>query len=80
MENITNSTEYDNYLREHITSYCVTEFKGRGAYDKTHFLTIEEANRYIKIINEIHPNSQVLLYGLSKPPHTTETVSIAMEG
>ena len=35
MDNISNSTEYDSYLVDHVQSYMVTEFQGRGKYEKT---------------------------------------------
>ena len=28
---------YEEYLRDHIQEYVVTEFLGRGKYKKTHF-------------------------------------------
>ena len=28
---------YEQYLRDHIQEYVVTEFLGRGKYKKTHF-------------------------------------------
>tara|TARA_R110001599_G_scaffold342708_2_gene564767 strand:+ start:301 stop:561 length:261 start_codon:yes stop_codon:yes gene_type:complete len=78
MDNISNSTEYDSYLVDHVQSYMVTEFQGRGKYEKTSFITLEEAKRYIDIIKQLRPLARIMVYGLSNPPHTSQTVSIAI--
>ena len=77
MENITNSNEYDNYLRTHVKHYIVTTFKGRGKYEKVAFDILEDAIQYRDLIKS--KNETALVYGLSQPPHTIQTVSIAME-
>lgn len=77
MENITNSDEYDNYLRSHVKYYIVTIFKGRGRYTKYSFDTLQQAIQYRDLLKSI--NARAIIYGLSQPPHSVETVSIAME-
>ena len=44
MENVNNSNEYDSYLVNHCKSYMVTEFLGRGQYEKTPFKSLEDAS------------------------------------
>ena len=44
MENINNTNEYDSYLVDHVKSYMVTEFLGRGQYQKTPFKSLEDAS------------------------------------
>ena len=78
MLNIKNSEEYDNYLISYVQSYTVTKFVGRGKYEKTHFLSIEEAKRYERILKEIEPDARIMLYGICKPPHTNLIVSVAI--
>ena len=78
MQNITNSTQYDDYLKSHVQSYVVTKSLGLGKYQKTPFSTLAEAISYKKLINSKQVNSRVIVYGLSKPPHTDLTITIAM--
>mgnify|MGYP004451771069 FL=1 len=37
MSNAEEREAYEQYLRDHITKYSVTEFLGRGKYKKTYF-------------------------------------------
>tara|TARA_R100001377_G_scaffold44454_1_gene25358 strand:- start:376 stop:615 length:240 start_codon:yes stop_codon:yes gene_type:complete len=78
MENVTNSTEYDSYLVSHVKSYMVTEFLGRGQYERTPFNTLEDARAYEYNVQAHKPNARIIVYGLSKPPHAIKTVSIAI--
>tara|TARA_R110000824_G_scaffold271962_1_gene460488 strand:- start:62 stop:310 length:249 start_codon:yes stop_codon:yes gene_type:complete len=77
LENIKNSIDYDNYLRTHVKYFIVTTFKGRGKYEKVAFDILEDAIKYRDLIKS--KNETALVYGLSQPPHTIQTVSIAME-
>jgi hypothetical protein len=79
LENIKNSIDYDNYLRTHVKYYIVTTFKGRGKYSKVSFDILEDAVKYRNLVKSQNSNSKTLVYGLSQPPHTIQTVSIAME-
>lgn len=76
MKNINNSNEYDDYLKKYIKYYIVTIFKGRGRYGKVAFDTLEDAIKYRDLVTS--KNSRALVYGLSQPPHSIETVSVAM--
>lgn len=78
MNDINNSNEYDAYLVRHSVGYMVTQFLGRGQYNKTKFSSIDEANQYVVDIKKDNPNARVMVYGLSMPPHATKPISIAI--
>lgn len=78
MDNLNNSTEYDNYLISFVKSYMTTEFLGRGQYDKKHFDTLAEAKSYEKIVKSKKSNARILVYGLSIPPHAIKPITIAI--
>jgi hypothetical protein len=78
MENVNNSNEYDSYLVDHVKSYMVTEFLGRGQYQKTPFKSLEDASSYKSKRLADKPLARVIVYGLSKPPHTIIPISIAI--
>jgi len=79
IEDNKNGAEYDEYLEGFIESYCVTKFLGRGQYAKDYFTTIEEARLFVEELNKKEANPRVVIYGLSRPPHATELVSIAVK-
>jgi hypothetical protein len=78
MENINNSNEYDNYLKTHIKHYIVTIFKGRGKYGKVAFENLNDAVDYRNNVKSANPLARCIVYGISKPPHSKEIVSIAI--
>jgi hypothetical protein len=78
MNDINNSNEYDAYLVRHSVGYMVTQFLGRGQYNKTEFDTIDQANQFVSKVKESNPNARVMVYGLSMPPHATKPISIAI--
>jgi hypothetical protein len=78
MENINNSNEYDNYLISYVNSYMVTEFLGRGQYQKKYYDTLAEAISYQSLIKSKKPNARILIYGISNPPHSIQPVTIAI--
>ena len=78
MNNLNNSTEYDNYLESFVKSYMTTEFLGRGQYDKKPFSTLAEAKNYQSLVKSKKPNARILVYGLSMPPHAIKPITIAM--
>ena len=78
MENINNSTEYDNYLKSYVNHYIVTIFKGRGKYGKVAFENLNDAVEYRNSVKNANPLARCIVYGLSQPPHSKEIVSIAM--
>ena len=53
MQNIESSQDYDNYLKKYIHKYVVTKFLGRGQYEKTWFFSLEEAQRFHRIMKKI---------------------------
>ena len=71
--------EYDKYLEDFIESYCVTKFLGRGQYSKDYFTNVEEARSFVEKMKQKEPNTRVVIYWLSRPPHATELVSIAIK-
>ena len=78
MENVNNSNEYDSFLVDHVKSYMVTEFLGRGQYQKTPFKSLEDATSYKSKRLADKPLARVIVYGLSKPPHAIKSISIAI--
>lgn len=78
MQNITNSTQYDDYLKSYVNYFIVTTFKGRGKYSKVAFETLNGAVTYRDSVKSANPTARCIVYGISKPPHTTKEVTIAM--
>jgi hypothetical protein len=78
MQNLTNSTEYDNYLRSYVKHYIVTIFKGRGKYAKVAFENISDAVDYRNNLKSANPLARCIVYGISQPPHTNQSVSVEM--
>ena len=76
VNNFKKLAEYESYLKQHIKSYCVTEFKGFGKYNKMYFKEFDNAKKSYDAIMFYRPTARVLVYGLSKPPHTKQTVSV----
>ena len=78
MLNITNSDDYDNYLRSHVKHYVVTIFKGRGKYGKVAFDSLADAVEYRNNLKSANPLCRCIVYGISQPPHTIQAISIEM--
>jgi hypothetical protein len=78
MQNITNSTQYDEYLRSHVKHYIVTIFKGRGKYGKVAFDSLADAIEYRNSLKSANPLCRCIVYGISQPPHTIMSVTIEM--
>ena len=75
----TTQKEYEDYLKAHIKAYCVSEFLGRGGYNKTYFKDLLTAQKLVKSLKKRDPLTQVGIYGISTPPHTVLKVNILME-
>ena len=75
---INNSVEYDEYLLENAHSYMVTQFLGRGKYDKKYFKKIESAKKYYFKIKSNNQLSKLIVYAISKPPHSSNDINIAV--
>ncbi len=71
-----NSNQYDEYLVSFIKHYVVTEFLGRGKYEKTAFDSIEDARGYQNQVKAKRPNAKIAVYGISFPPHSPQGINI----
>ena len=78
MQNINNSTQYDEYLQSHVKYFIVTIFKGQGKYGKVAFDSLNDAVTYRDNLKSANPTARAIVYGISQPPHTTQQVTIAM--
>lgn len=79
LSNTKSSQDYEDYLKEHIQKYVVSIFLGRGQYEKTWFFSLVEAQRHLKMLKERDNDTRAIIYGVSKPPHTTLPVNVTME-
>ena len=70
--------QYEDYLRSHIIKYSVTEFLGRGKYNKTYFNLNEgyQAQQYADKLRE--QGARVMLYGVSQPPDRAVPISVTL--
>lgn len=75
---INNSVEYDQYLLENAHSFMVTQFLGRGKYDKRYFKSITSAKKYYFKLKAINQLSKLVVYAISKPPHSSNDINIAV--
>tara|TARA_E500000305_G_C4004181_1_gene228966 strand:+ start:952 stop:1221 length:270 start_codon:yes stop_codon:yes gene_type:complete len=75
-EIMENSNQYDEYLVSYVKHYMVTEFLGRGKYEKTAFDSIEDARGYQNQVKANRPNAKVAVYGISFPPHSSQGINI----
>lgn len=75
---VNNSVEYDQYLLENAHSYMVTQFLGRGKYDKRYFKNLTSAKKYYFKIKKINQLSKLVVYAISKPPHSSNDINIAV--
>ena len=65
-----NSNQYDEYLASHVKHNMVTEFLGRGKYEKTAFNSLQDARGYQSQVKVKRPNARIAVYGISFPPHS----------
>ena len=79
IDTIKTSEDYDNYLKQHITKYCVSTKIWRGLYAKEFFKTLEDAQNYLTELQTANENTRSMIYGISKPPHTIMDVNVVME-
>ena len=75
---INNSVEYDEYLIENAHSYMVTQFLGRGKYNKRYFKTLVSAKKHYLKLKSINQLSKLIVYAISKPPHSSNDINIAV--
>ena len=79
LSNVKSSQDYDTYLRQYVSEYSVTTKIAPGKYYTKYFTYYDMAKAYLdKLINE-DPLTQSIIYGISRPPHTTLPVNVTME-
>ena len=78
MSNAEEREAYEQYLRDHIIKYSVTEFLGRGKYKKTHFNLNEgyKAQQFVDQLKE--QGGKAMLYGISLPPDRTLPIQVTL--
>jgi len=78
MKHLKDRELYEQYLKEHITQYSVTEFLGRGKFTKTYFNLNEgfKAQQYADKLKS--QGAQVILYGVSLPPDRDVPISVTL--
>tara|TARA_R100001079_G_C4376449_1_gene121195 strand:- start:160 stop:387 length:228 start_codon:yes stop_codon:yes gene_type:complete len=70
--------QYEDYLRSHIIKYSVTEFLGRGKYDKTYF-ELNDGFKAQQYANKLRKQgARVMLYGVSLPPDRAVPISVTL--
>ena len=69
---------YEEYLRDHIQEYVVTEFLGRGKYKKTNF-NLNEGFKAQQFADKLKKQGgKVMLYGVSLPPDRTVPIQVTL--
>ena len=69
---------YEEYLRDHIQEYVVTEFLGRGKYKKTYF-NLNEGYKAQQFADGIRQQGgRCMLYGVSLPPDRKLEISVTL--
>ena len=69
---------YEEYLRDHIQEYVVTEFLGRGKYKKTHF-NLNEGYKVQQFVDQLKEQGGIaMLYGISLPPDRTLPIQVTL--
>lgn len=79
LSNVQSSQDYDNYLRQYIEDYSVTTKIGAGKYQTHYFCNYDLAKTYFDRLVKKDPLTQSIIYGISRPPHTTLPVNVTME-
>mgnify|MGYP001223408614 CR=1 FL=1 len=69
---------YEEYLRDHIQEYVVTEFLGRGKYKKTRF-NLNEGFQAQQFRDDIRrQGGKAIVYGVSLPPDRTLPIQVTL--
>lgn len=78
MKHLQERELYEQYLKDYITEYSVTEFLGRGKFKKTYFNLNEgfKAQQYADQLKK--QGAQVILYGVSLPPDRSVPISVTL--
>ena len=78
MTNAEEREAYEQYLRDHITKYSVTEFLGRGKYKKTYF-NLNEGFKAQQFADDIRQQGgRGMVYGVSLPPDRRLEISVTL--
>tara|TARA_R100000315_G_C5081337_1_gene47108 strand:+ start:181 stop:417 length:237 start_codon:yes stop_codon:yes gene_type:complete len=78
MSNAEEREAYEQYLRDHIIKYSVTEFLGRGKYKKTYF-NLNEGYKAQQFADGIRQQGgRCMLYGVSLPPDRRLEISVTL--
>jgi len=78
MSNAEEREAYEQYLRDHITKYSVTEFLGRGKYKKTYF-NLNEGFKAQQFADDIRQQGgRCMVYGVSLPPDRKLEISVTL--
>jgi|TARA_A100000172_G_C3023490_1_gene103952 hypothetical protein len=78
MTNAEEREAYEQYLRDHITKYSVTEFLGRGKYKKTYF-NLNEGFKAQQFADDIRQQGgRCMVYGVSLPPDRRLEISVTL--
>ena len=78
MSNAEEREAYEQYLRDHIIKYSVTEFLGRGKYKKTYF-NLNEGFKAQQFADDIRQQGgRVMVYGVSLPPDRKLEISVTL--
>jgi len=78
MSNAEEREAYEQYLRDHIIKYSVTEFLGRGKYKKTYF-NLNEGYKAQQFADDIRQQGgRCMLYGVSLPPDRRLEISVTL--
>ena len=78
MQHLKERELYEQYLKDYITEYSVTEFLGRGKYSQTYFNLNEcfKAQQYADTLKS--QGARVILYGVSLPPDRDVPISVTL--
>ncbi len=78
MTNAEEREAYEQYLRDHIIKYSVTEFLGRGKYKKTYF-NLNEGYKAQQFADDIRQQGgRCMVYGVSLPPDRRLEISVTL--
>ena len=78
MTNAEEREAYEQYLRDHIIKYSVTEFLGKGKYKKTYF-NLNEGFKAQQFADDVRQQGgRCMLYGVSLPPDRRLEISVTL--
>ena len=69
---------YEEEMFKHVTGYMVTEFLGRGKYEKVAFESLQEARNYEFNVKANRPTARVLIYAVCKPQGRIDPINMPL--